>query len=320
VPEERRRKMLIDAHYHLVAREWFPEGWWKTVVSMYINGMKALGMEMPPEMVMETMIPSLWDPEGEALINDMTTNGIDKTVILPMDYWLLYGENTVTLDKQLKAYSALQKKHPDKIIAFATADARRPNAIEIVERGIKDLGLKGVNFYPQTGFFINDPRTRRLLDKIYELGVPVTCHTGQQGPSPFRAKFGDPVHLDDIAVDYPNMMITAGHMAFGWHEQLFYGFGLKYNVATDISAWQDVTKTNFRKFCTVLRQALDRLGKDRVLFGTDNPFVSALMPTKEYADLIKGLPQNAPEGITFTEDEVNAILGGNAARILGLKS
>jgi len=312
--------MLIDAHYHLVAREWYPEGWWQSVVGMYVNGLKSLGMEMSTEMVMETMIPSLWDPEGEALINDMTTNGIDKTVILPMDYWLLYAEPKVSLEKQLKAYVALQNKHPDKIIAFATVDPRRTNAVTLVERAIKDWGLKGLNLYPQTGFFINEPKTRRVLDKIYELGVPLTCHTGQQGPAPFRAKCGDPIHLDDIVVDYPNMMMTAGHMAFGWHEQLFYQAGLKYNLATDVSAWQDVAKVNFRKFCTVLRQALDRLGKDRVLFGTDNPFVSALMSTKDYADMIKGLPQNAPEGITFTEDEVNAILGSNAARILGLKS
>ncbi len=312
--------MLIDAHYHLVAREWYPEGWWKTVVSMYINGMKALGMEMPPEMVMDTMIPSLWDPEGEALINDMTANSIDKTVILPMDYWFLYGEHLEPLDRQLKAYAALQKKHPDKIIAFATIDPRRPNAEVTAERAIRDWGFKGLNLYPQTGFFVNEPKTRRVLDKIYDLGVPLTCHTGQQGPAPFHAKFGDPIHLDDIAIDYPNMTIIAGHMAFGWHEQLFYGFGLKYNVATDISAWQDVARINLRKFCIVLRQALDRFGKDRVLFGTDNPFVSALMSTKDYADLIKGLPQNAPEGIIFTEEEINAMLGDNAVRIFSIKS
>jgi hypothetical protein len=44
------------------------------------------------------------------------------------------------------------------------------------------------------------------------------------------------------------------------------------------------------------------------------------MSTREYADIIKGLPQNAPQGITFTEDEVNAILGENAVRMLSLKS
>ncbi len=143
----------------------------------------------------------------------------------------------------------------------------------------------------------------------------MTCHTGQLGAVPLRAKYGDPIYLDDVVQDFPNITITAGHMAFGWHEQLFYLAGLRYTLATDVSAWQDVARANFNKFCTVLRHALDRLGKDRVLFGTDNPFVAALMSTKDYADLIKGLPQNAPDGIQFTEDEVNAILGENAARL-----
>jgi predicted TIM-barrel fold metal-dependent hydrolase len=261
----------------------------------------------------------MWDPEGEALISDMEANGIDKTVLLPMDYWLMYGEPKASLDKQLKAYAKLQDKHPDKIIAFATVDPRRPDAVRIVERAIKGLGLKGVNFYPQTGFFINEPKTYRVMEKIAELDVPVTCHTGQLGAVPLRAKYGDPIYLDDVTQDFPNLTITAGHMAFGWYEQLFSLAGLRYNILTDTSAWQDVAKFNFRKFCTVLRSALDRLGKDRVLFGTDNPFVSALMSTREYADLIKELPKTAPEGITFTEDEVNAILGESAAKLLAPK-
>ena len=129
--------MLIDAHYHLVAEEWYPEGWWQTVSGMYLEGMKALGMEMPLDTIRQTLIPAMWDPEGEALINDMETNGIDKTVLLPMDYWLMYGEPKASLEKQLKAYAKLQGKHPGKIIAFATVDPRRPDAVQIVERAIK---------------------------------------------------------------------------------------------------------------------------------------------------------------------------------------
>jgi len=310
--------MIIDAHYHLAAREWYSEGWWQTVNGMYINGMRNLGIEMPPEMVMETMIPALWDPEGEALINDMETNGIDKTVLLPMDFWLMYGEPEVSLEGQLKAFSDLQSKHPDKIIAYATVDARRPNAADFLVHAIKEWGLKGLNLYPQTGFFMNDAVTYKVLEKAYELGLPVTCHTGQFGAVPLRAKYGDPIHLDDVTQEFPNMIITAGHMAFGWHEQLFYTAGLRYNIMTDISAWQDVAHANYLKFCKVLRHALDRLGPHRVLFGTDNPYVSALMSTRAYADIIRDLPQKAPEGITFTEAEVNAILGENAARILSL--
>ncbi len=312
--------MIIDAHYHLVAEEWYPEGWWQTVTNMYLNGMKALGMEMPMETIRESLIPSLWDPKGEALIRDMDAGGIDKTVLLAMDYWLLYGEPKGPIEVQLKAYADFQSKYPDRIIAFATVDPRRPNAVELVERAIKEWGLKGLNLYPQTGFFVNEPATYKVLEKASQLGVPVVCHTGQQGPAPFRAKYGNPIHLDDVVQDFPNLMVTAGHMAFGWHEQLFYLASLKYNLVTDISAWQDVSKFNYRKFCQVLRQALDRLGANRVLFGTDNPFVAALMSTKEYVDLIRDLPQNAPEEMTFTEAEVTAILGDNAARILSLNS
>lgn len=307
--------MIIDAHYHLVAEEWYPEGWWQTVTSMYINGMKALGMEMPADVVRQTLIPSLWDPEGEALIRDMDAGGIDKTVLLPMDYWGLFGEPKASLEMQLKAYADFQNKHPDRIIAFATVDPRRPDAVELVERAIKEWGLKGLNLYPQTGFFVNEPTTYRVLEKVCELGVPVVCHAGQLGAAPFGAKYGDPVHLDDVVLDFPDLRVTVGHMAFGWHEQLFYQASLKYTLATDISAWQDVARGNYRKFCHVLRHALDRLGPDRVLFGTDNPFVAALMSTKDYAELIRELPQKAPDGIAFTEAEVTAILGDNAARI-----
>jgi len=312
--------MLIDAHYHLVAEEWFPEGWWQAVTNMYLNGMKQLGMEMPLETIRESMIPALWDPEGEALIRDMDAGGIDKTVLLPMDYWILFGEPKVSLEVQLKAYSDLQSRHPNRIIAFATVDPRRPDAVELLERAIKEWGLKGLNLYPQTGYFMNEPNTYRVLEKASELQLPVTCHTGQLGAAPLRAKYGDPIYLDDVVQDFPNLTVTAGHMAFGWHEQLFYLAGLRYNLLTDVSAWQDVARANYVKFCQVLRHALDRLGPNRVLFGTDNPFVAALMSTKDYADLIRELPQNAPEGITFTEAEVTAILGDNAARILSIES
>jgi predicted TIM-barrel fold metal-dependent hydrolase len=312
--------MLIDAHYHLVAEEWYPEGWWQAVTVMYLNGMKQLGMEMPLETIRESLIPTLWDPEGEALIRDMDAGGIDKTVLLPMDYWILFGEPKVSVEGQLKAYADLQRRHPDRIIAFATVDPRRPDAVELLERAIKEWGLKGLNLYPQTGYFMNEPNTYRVLEKASELQLPVTCHTGQLGAAPLRAKYGDPIYLDDVTQDFPNLIVTAGHMAFGWHEQLFYLAGLRYNLLTDVSAWQDVSRANYVKFCQVLRHALDRLGPNRVLFGTDNPFVAALMSTKDYADLIRGLPQNAPEGITFTEAEITAILGDNAARILSLSS
>jgi hypothetical protein len=309
--------MIIDVHYHLVAEKWFPDEWWATVARMYVHGLKALlGIDMSLEEVRERLISPLWDPEGETLIRDMDAAGIDKTVILPLDYWALFGEPKGSLDEQHKAYADLQDKHPNRIIAFATVDPRRPDAVEIVERAFKEWGLKGLDLYPQTGFLPNQRETYRVLETVCELGVPVLCHTGEQDPAPFHAKYGDPLHLDDVVIDFPNLMIIASAMSFGWHQRLFYLASLKYNLATDISAWQDVAKLRYPFFCQVLRQAIDRLGAERVLFGTDNPFVSAFMTSKEYVELIKELPQKATPGTSFTEAEVRAILGENAARIL----
>ena len=55
-----------------------------------------------------------------------------------------------------------------------------------------------------------------------------------------------------------------------------------------------------------------------MLFGTDNPIFGIVVPTIDWIQLIKDLPADALAGIRFTQEEVNAILGGNAASLLGL--
>ena len=63
---------------------------------------------------------------------------------------------------------------------------------------------------------------------------------------------------------------------------------------------------------------IDGIGADRVIFGTDAPTFSFLYSEKEWVETVRGLPKKAPEGYVFTRDEADAILYGNAARILGL--
>ena len=75
---------------------------------------------------------------------------------------------------------------------------------------------------------------------------------------------------------------------------------------------------DFDKFCRTLRTMIDRMGIDRLMWGTDNPSFTALMPVKEWVETIRTLPERAPEGVTFTEEECEAILGGNAKRLFHL--
>ena len=71
-------------------------------------------------------------------------------------------------------------------------------------------------------------------------------------------------------------------------------------------------------FCRELRDLVDYAGIEKVLFGTDDPINRVVRPTKEWVQLIRDLPDNAPDGIEFTREEVDAILGGNAVAVLGL--
>ncbi len=87
-------------------------------------------------------------------------------------------------------------------------------------------------------------------------------------------------------------------------------------------AWADdvaYSKARYELFCRELRVLLDFAGASKVLFGTDNPMNSAVVPTKTLIQLLKDLPKKAPAGIAFTKEEIDGILGGNAASLLGLK-
>jgi predicted TIM-barrel fold metal-dependent hydrolase len=63
---------------------------------------------------------------------------------------------------------------------------------------------------------------------------------------------------------------------------------------------------------------IDLVGADRILFSSDGPYMELVVSNARWVKIIKDLPQNAPRGIQFTGEEISAILGGNAQKILGI--
>ncbi|MFH1485904.1 MAG: amidohydrolase family protein, partial [Chloroflexota bacterium] len=92
----------------------------------------------------------------------------------------------------------------------------------------------------------------------------------------------------------------------------------RHNLFGDLAMWQYVAAGNYPRFCRLLRDIIDWCGIEAVIFGSDGPNIEALVPNKEYIRLIRELPVKAPPGIAFTEADVEAILAGNAKRVLGL--
>ena len=247
----------------------------------------------------------------------MDRAGIDMTVILIQDFGLALGEPKVSIEEQNQIYAEIQKKYPNRILAFAGVDPRRPIAEELIRKSFEDWNMSGLKFNSSSGFYPNSKEVYKLLDIAKEFKKPVLFHTGEM-VTPLRSKFCDPIFLDDVCIDYPDLWIQAAHMGFGWRHNLFHLGSCKPNLTVDIAGWQGSARDNYYEFCSTLRLCLDEFTSERVLFGTDNPYFRAILPDKKFVNLIKRLPTKAPEGIKFTQEEVDFILGGNAQRIFGI--
>jgi len=309
--------VIVDFHYHVVDREWYHDNWWRGIAQTAVSILRSVGIEMNAEQIVEILLPQVSDPTGEKLISNMDQAGVDTTVILPVDYGMGIGEPSVSYLEQNRIFADLQKKYPGKIVSFAGVDPRRPDAKNVIRQAIEEWGCRGLKLHPGSGYYPNDRDTYQLLEAIADLKVPILFHTGQV-INPLRSKYCDPIYLDDLLLDFPELTFVAAHLGMGWRESLFHMAQTKTNLLADISGWQPTAAKNPEEFCHVLRRALDSFGQERILFGTDGPYYQTIMPDKEFINLIQNLPEKAPDGLKFTREEVDAVLGGNAKRLLGL--
>ena len=312
--------MIIDAHCHLTRKDWLPYKWWTELARVAVPVLKKMGIaEATPEMVIENIFPQMvFDAGGERQLAIMDEAGIDMVVLFPVDYGLPLGEPPTPIEEVNKAMADLQKQHPDRFITLVSVDPRRPQARDLVKKALEEWGMKGVKLHQAAGFYPHDPETRGLLETLADKRVPVVFHTGAI-VGPLYSKYCDPLWLDELCVDFPNLIFVAAHMGHGYRENLFHMGGCKPNLWTDISDCQRMAVHQYHHFADALRRALDSFGPERVMFGTDGPYLRVVMPDKDYVQLVRDLPKNAPAGIDFTEEEIAAVLGGAAAALFGLE-
>jgi predicted TIM-barrel fold metal-dependent hydrolase len=307
--------MIVDVHYHPVIEDWHSDQWWQTIGTVYVHALKSMGMETNLEAVRQDILETFWDPDGSKLVAEMDEAGIDKTVILPQDLAYLYGEPPIGIKEQNRAFAEMQEAYPDRIVAFAGVDPRRPGALELVETAVKDWGLKGVKLHPGTGWYPDGKEGYHFLSKVAQWGLPVLTHTGiWMG----RNKPCDPLHLDEVLLDFPHLKIIAAHLGSGFGRRVFEMSAHRPNLAVDFSGRQVTALKDRGAFRSALRNALDAFGSDRVFFGTDGPFMRPAMSNKAFVEMVKGLPTDASDGMRFSEAEIHAILGDAAASWLGI--
>ena len=122
--------MIIDVHTHLFGKGWVPRKFFYGVARFMTHEFAKQGIQESNEAVGDTIIESSDDPEGESLLAEMDEAGIDKSVLLPVDFGVALGDPEVPIKEVNRNYAELAKKHPDKLIAFAGVDPRRKKSLD----------------------------------------------------------------------------------------------------------------------------------------------------------------------------------------------
>jgi uncharacterized protein len=203
----------------------------------------------------------------------------------------------------------LAHENSDVAIPFASISPHRgAEGVTAARRLIRDYKVRGFKFHPSVQeFFPNDRLAYPLYEIIAEAKLPALFHTGQtgvgaktRGGGGIRLKYSNPLYLDDVAADFPDMPIILAHPSFPWQEEALSVATHKPQVYIDLSGWSP------KYFPPILVQYANTLLKDRVLFGSDYPVIAP----EKWVEEFEKLP---------IKPEVRAlIMKENAARLLQL--
>ncbi len=207
--------------------------------------------------------------------------------------------------------AAFAAENSDIMFAFASVDPMRGKAaVEEAKRLIAAGGIRGFKLHPPVQqFHPNDKLAYPFYEVINEAKLPVIFHTGhsgigtgQRGGGGVHLKYGNPMDIDDVAVDFPDMPIIMAHPSFPWQDEALSVCLHKPQVYIDLSGWSP------KYFPANLVQYANTLLKHKVLFGSDYPLIS---PDRWLDDFQK----------LAIRDEVRPlILKENAMHLFGLKA
>ena len=241
----------------------------------------------------EEYIRRYLSPDGiNALMDD---NGVDYGVALAELSPICTG---ITTNERVAEFC---RGNP-RLLPFASINpymVARP--ADELRRCVRELGMRGLKLYPTYQYYYpNEPMLYPVYAVAQELGLPVMLHTGSSVFRGSRLKYGDPLYLDDVDVDFPELKILLVHAGRGfWYDRAAFLARLHANVYLEISGLPP------HKLMEYFPE-LERLA-GKVIFGSDWPGMPLIARNIQ---AIRALP--------LSDDAKTKILGGNAATLLGL--
>jgi hypothetical protein len=229
-----------------------------------------------------------------ATVGAMDQAGISRSLI---SAWVA-PRNVMISNDEVAGFVA---QAPDRLIGVGSVDISKPMAaVREIRRCMQELGFKAIRILP---WLWELPPTDRRFYPVYtaccELGVPFCTQIGHTGPL-MPSEVGRPIYLDQVALDFPELTIVAGHIGYPWTDEAIAVATKHENVYIDTSAYTP------QRYPAALVEFMRTHGRRKVLFGTNYPMI---------------MPVQALQGLDTLGLDAQAMalfLGGNTQRVYQL--
>jgi predicted TIM-barrel fold metal-dependent hydrolase len=199
------------------------------------------------------------------------------------------------------------KVHPDRLVGFGSLHPDSDyNLVDEFERCVNDYGFKGIKLYPLSGLYPDDERMFPVYEKAEQYGSVVLFHSGVKDCSSMKLKYDDPIFIDNLASEFPELKIVIAHVGYPWVDKAIQISFCNANVFLEISGL-----LTFEAFTNapIIEDTLTKIVKyaivnEKTIFGSDGP-----RPTEKYLQVLK-------EAEYIPADDKKRILGETADWLL----
>jgi predicted TIM-barrel fold metal-dependent hydrolase len=220
-----------------------------------------------------------------------------------------------------ESVAAAVARHPSRFVGFFMVNPLLPDVAARLDRGFDEYGLRCACLFPAMHKYqIDDERVKHVFEAAERNKAAVFVHCGvltvgvrsKLGlKSPFDLRLGDPLAVAGLAGAFPSVPVLIPHFGAGFFREALMAASQCRNIHFDTSSsncWMQYYPG--LSLMSVFRQALDVLGPDRLLFGTDSSFFPRGWQKGVYEAQLKAL-----DGAGCPEPDRELIFGGNFNRI-----
>jgi len=279
--------MIIDYHTHFMRRVHF-------------------GLEFARE----------WDARGGTGAWPDVTFEEFEAAMQPVDKAIVFGitAHALGIDTPHDYVAQLVHRKPEKFIGFMALDPSDERAIQSMEQGVHEFGLKGIKLYPVMSLYnIADSSLRPFFERAIQLGLPILTHIGTSPATRGLLKYSTPLLVDELAVTFPDLKIIMAHLGHPWQRETAMVIRKHANVWADISGLWHRPWQGYEALIVCLEWGVE----DKLIFGSDFPLwkpEAAISGLRRLNDQVAGTP--LPK---IPADVIDRILHRNILPELGIQ-